>query len=55
MRQAHVMNVPMPSNQESTMAQKNNIELIKQYKELLDMGAITQEEYEEKKKDLLTK
>ncbi len=45
---------PVPSNQVSTMAQKNNIELIKQYKELLDMGAISQEEYEEKKKKLLT-
>jgi len=45
---------PVPSNQASTMAQKNNIELIKQYKELLDMGAISQEEYEEKKKKLLT-
>ncbi|MEE1011022.1 MAG: SHOCT domain-containing protein [Acutalibacteraceae bacterium] len=33
--------------------QTNNIEFIKQYKELLDMGAITQEEFEEKKKGLL--
>ncbi len=30
-----------------------NIELIKKYKELLDIGAITPEEYEEKKKALL--
>lgn len=43
---------PVPDNQATE--QKNNIELIKQYKELLDMGAITQEEYEEKKKELLT-
>lgn len=49
------VNVPMPSNQAATLAQKNNIELIKQYKELLDMGAITQEEYDEKKKELLAK
>ncbi len=31
----------------------NNIEEIKKYKELLDMGAITQEEFEKKKKELL--
>jgi len=31
----------------------NDAELIKQYKELLDMGAITQEEYDFKKKSLL--
>ncbi|MEE1011924.1 MAG: SHOCT domain-containing protein [Acutalibacteraceae bacterium] len=48
-----VPHAPVPDNQATE--QKNNIELIKQYKDLLDMGAITQEEYEEKKKDLLTK
>lgn len=48
------VNTSVTNNQVTTMAQKNNIELIKQYKELLDMGAITQEEYEEKKKDLLS-
>ena len=48
------VNTSVPNNQVTTMTQKNNIELIKQYKELLDMGAITQEEYEEKKKDLLS-
>jgi len=31
----------------------NAIELLKQYKELFDMGIITQEEFEEKKKQLL--
>lgn len=31
----------------------NNIEAIKKLKELLDMGAITQEEFEQKKKELL--
>ena len=29
------------------------VDEIKKYKELLDMGAITQEEYEKKKKELL--
>ena len=32
---------------------KNSIELIKQYKELLDSGIITEEEFNEKKKSLL--
>ena len=31
----------------------SNIEEIKKYKELLDMGAITEEEYNDKKKKLL--
>ena len=48
------VSAPVPPNQVATMAQKNNIELIRQYKELLDMGAITQEEFDEKKKELLT-
>lgn len=33
--------------------QKNNLSEIKELKELLDMGAITQEEFDEKKKELL--
>ena len=33
----------------------DNIENLKRYKELLDMGAITQEEYDSKKKELLNK
>jgi len=44
--------MPVPENQAD--AQQNNVELIRQYKALLDMGAITQEEYEEKKKELLS-
>lgn len=43
--------MPVPENQADD--RQNNIELIKQYKDLLDMGAITQEEYDEKKKELL--
>jgi hypothetical protein len=31
----------------------NTIELIKEYKELLDSGAITQEEFDKKKSELL--
>lgn len=34
-------------------SQEENIQLIKQYKELLDMGAITQEDYDKKKNELL--
>lgn len=45
------VNAPVPENQVSEPT--NNIELIRQYKELLDLGAITQEEFEEKKKELL--
>lgn len=33
--------------------QKNNLSEIKELKELLDMGAVTQEEFDEKKKELL--
>lgn len=40
----------VPSQQ---TAQANNIEMLKKYKELLDMGAITQEEYDAKKAELL--
>jgi hypothetical protein len=35
------------------VAEKSNADEIKKYKELLDMGAITQEEFDEKKKTLL--
>ena len=46
-------------NDESTIGSKNklqelsNIEEIKKYKELLDIGAITKDEFETKKKELL--
>ena len=33
----------------------NTVEEIKQYKELLDLGAITQDEFDEKKKQLLSR
>lgn len=33
--------------------QKNAVELLKEYKELLDMGIITEEEFESKKRELL--
>ena len=36
-----------------TSKQEEVIQTIKNYKELLDMGAITQEEYDTKKKELL--
>ena len=48
-----VMNTPRAPVVSTASAQKENIELIKQYKELLDMGAITQEEYDKKKNKLL--
>ena len=35
------------------MKKEDNLEQIKKLKELLDMGAITQEEFEQKKKQLL--
>ena len=31
----------------------DNLDILKKYKELLDMGAITQEEYDIKKRELL--
>lgn len=37
----------------STLSELDTIAILKSYKELLDIGAITQEEYEEKKKALL--
>ncbi len=52
-KQAPVMNTSRAPVVSTASAQKENIELIKQYKELLDMGAITQEEYDKKKNKLL--
>ena len=37
----------------NTTLNKSNMKRIKKLKELLDMGAITQEEYDAKKKELL--
>ncbi|MBR4240853.1 MAG: SHOCT domain-containing protein, partial [Eubacterium sp.] len=37
----------------SINCQKKSIDDIYKYKELLDMGAITQEEFDQKKKELL--
>lgn len=39
--------------QDSISDNANTIELIKEYKELLDSGAITQEEFDKKKSELL--
>ena len=38
---------------ESARNEKEKIEMIKSYKELLDIGAITQEEFDKKKSELL--
>lgn len=52
-------NVLMPlvnknlDTQAPTMPDKSNIEKIREYKQLLDDGIITQEEFEEKKRELL--
>ena len=40
-------------NIENERNEIDNIEIIKKYKELLDMGAITQEEFDLKKTELL--
>ncbi len=50
--------MPLPSQNvnsesEKVTKEKSDIEFLKQYKELLDMGAITQEEFEIKKKEIL--
>lgn len=42
-----------PTTTAAPVAKKVDVEQIKQLKELLDMGAITQEEYDEKKKEIL--
>ena len=44
---------PQPAPQSATAKENDNIALLHKYKELLDEGAITQEEYEIKKKSLL--
>ncbi len=56
----HLLDRIISENTRTSAVQNNNIELspvlqIKQYKELLDCGAITQEEFESKKKELLNK
>ena len=40
-------------NKDELKEELNNIELIKKYKELLDSGAITQEEFDKKKNEIL--
>lgn len=51
---AFLQSSPKEETEDERMTkQTNNIEFIKQYKELLDMGAITQEEFDEKKKEIL--
>ena len=41
------------SKKNKTSSEEDNLDKIKKLKELLDMGAITQEEFDEKKKELL--
>ena len=41
------------SKKESSKDKEDNLEQIKKLKELLDLGAITQEEFDAKKKELL--
>ena len=52
-----VLNLICDSNSDGEIEEEeanySKADEIKKFKELLDMGAITQEEYEEKKKDLL--
>lgn len=43
----------LEKNQESAQDQKNSVEAVKAYKELLDEGIITQEDFDKKKKELL--
>lgn len=45
---------PVPTNEGELAAEKEKSELIKRYSELLRSGAITEEEYEKKKKTLLS-
>lgn len=42
------------SKKNKSVTEDDNFDKIKKLKELLDMGAITQEEFDEKKKELLT-
>ena len=44
---------PSPSPQKEAAGDDNNIEALKKFKELLDMGVITQQEFDAKKKQLL--
>lgn len=54
---AELQNFCIPRNTgnfaEEISQQKSNVELLKEYKELLDMGIITEEEFQKKKKELL--
>lgn len=54
---AELQNFCIPSNRENIAEnisqQKSNVELLKEYKELLDMGIITEDEFLQKKKELL--
>ena len=45
--------VQQPGNPTNTSGSPNNFDEIKKFKELLDMGVITQEEFDAKKKELL--
>lgn len=46
-------NTYTPNSNYSTNSSTNNVDLLRKYKELLDMGAITQEEFDSKKNELL--
>ncbi len=46
-------NISLLGENESAPSDKSSADELKKYKELLDMGAITQEEFDEKKKQLL--
>ena len=56
-KNASVTSVPVENIEENIQANissdENNIELLKKYKQLLDDNAITQEEFDAKKKQLL--
>lgn len=43
----------IPNNTSNSSSEQENIQLLKSYKELLDSGVISQEEFEEKKNELL--
>ena len=47
------VNQVQPNDKSGFTEQANNIEMLKKYKELLDIGAITQEEFDKKKQELL--
>lgn len=51
---ADMSNQPLiPQKAESPSLQNRDVEELKKFKELLDMGIITQEEFDKKKKDIL--